>query len=69
MNDFYNNCDNLKELVNFNVKIVYSDIENFESDELLNVGFTKIDSKMLRNTCPSSDKSFTKKEVIYLFNI
>ena len=41
---------------------LYSDIENFESDELLNVGFTKIDSKMLRNTCPSSDKSFTKKK-------
>lgn len=60
---------NLKELIHFNIKIVYSDIENLESDELLNVGFTKVDSKMLRNTCPSSNKSFTKKEVLYLFNV
>lgn len=66
--DYINNLKELTKLKN-NIKIVYSDIENIESDELLDIGFNKKDSKILRNTCPSSNKQKTMKEVLYLFNI
>jgi len=70
----FNRIDYLKSLISItcdckNIKVVYSDIDNEESDMLLHYGFNKINSKILRNSAPYSKKELTKREVLYLYNI
>lgn len=48
-----------------NIIILYTDIENELSDELLYNGFKKICTKHLRNTCPSKSSERTNDEYLY----
>ena len=50
---------------NDNIIIMYTDIGNSTSDELLHNGFKKICTKLLRNTCPSKSSERTSDEYLY----
>ena len=49
----------------FNNIIMYTDIDNPESDYLLDYGFTKLIIKELRSICPNSKKEKTMSEALY----
>ena len=58
--------DKILELTQHNDTIIlYTDIENTVSDKLLQNGFKKICTKLLRNTCPSKSSERTNDEYLY----
>jgi site-specific DNA-adenine methylase len=54
----------IKQLDNSNF-IMYTDIENEHSDELLNLGWSKISTKTMRSIRPSGNSEITGQEVLY----
>lgn len=50
---------------NMNNVIMYTDVDNVESDYLLDYGFTKMKIKELRNICPNRSSEKTMTEVLY----
>lgn len=69
LNENYVRQDLLDRLVtlayNKNNIVLYTDVDNSESDYLLDYGFKKVVTKELRNICPNRSSEKTANEVLY----
>ncbi|GJQ43780.1 MAG: site-specific DNA-methyltransferase (adenine-specific) [Ignavibacteriaceae bacterium] len=54
---------------NSNYEVLYSDLSNTISDQLLMHGFKKIETKNMRNISPNRNREFTKQQEVIYYNV